>query len=147
MAHQFSMQHEDWLPAFSVNCNCEVLDAGLSPTEIIRTDNKWAVRFDWETIGPLNYVMGGTWQLKIFLEKMGAGEVPSNLPDTIVNFKVHPHNYGETIIIDPGKVKAGLYKLTTAITFKGLSGVAGPIALFGEGPLLQFYDGGPIGSP
>ncbi|HGY54842.1 MAG TPA: hypothetical protein ENK44_03990 [Caldithrix abyssi] len=153
----FTMVHEDILPFFGVNCQCELEErslpqplpglpttTGWAPTNIIQTGQNWRVQFDWNTIGPLNYYMAGTWHLRVYLEKMGGGEFTLPSANKTVNFVSAPHHYSnEYIEIPGGTVPAGIYKLVTAITMKGPGGIPGPIAMFGEGPMVQFYDVGP----
>ena len=140
----FEMTYEDLLPVFSVNCSCDLieLDTPHLPTNIIRTDQRWAVRFNWTTEGALNYIMAGTWHLQVFLEQMGVGEFDLSNASKNVNFYACPHDYEETINFNAGSVPAGIYKLVVAVTFSGPPPERrnGPIALFGEGPMVQFYD-------
>ncbi len=151
------MVHEEILPYFGVNCHFDIEELsrpaplpsgpipspGWAPTAIIQTSQSWRVTFDWETVGTLNNYMSGEWELKIYLEKMGGGEysLPGNT--SIVPFVSAPHHYmNQSITIPANTVPAGVYKVVTAITMKGPSGVPGPIALFGEVPMVQFYDAG-----
>ena len=140
----FEMTYEELLPVFSVNCDCEVieLDAPHMPTNIIRTDQRWAVKFSWETEGALNYIMAGTWHLQVFLEQIGGLEFDLGGATRDVSFNSLPTNYEETISFNAGTVPAGIFKLVAAITFAGPAPERrnGPIALFGEGPMIQFYD-------
>lgn len=142
----FEMTYEELVPAFTLNCDCEVIEVSdpNAPTTIIRTDQRWAVRFNWETLGPLNYVMAGKWHLQLFLEQMGVGEFELPCRTADVDFIARPNTYEEVITINEGLVPAGIYKLVVAITFSGPppESRSGPIALFGEGPMMQFYEAG-----
>ncbi len=146
------MKFEELLPLFSLNGTCEVLEhtlPGGAPTQIIRTDQAWDVRFRWATIGALNYVLSGRWQLRVLLEEIGIGEtgLPPAYSFAEVNFVSAPNAYERILHIPAGVVKAGVYKLVATITMVGPSNVPGPIAGFGEGEMLQFFNGGPISIP
>jgi hypothetical protein len=140
----FEMTYEELVPVFEVHCLCEVieLDAPHQPTNIIRTDQRWAVRFSWNTEGALNYIMAGTWHLQVFLEKMGLGEFDLDRATRDVTFVAQQISYTEQIDFPARSVPVGIYKLVAAITFSGPPPDKrnGPIALFGEGPMIQFYD-------
>lgn len=105
----------------------------------IRTDQDWWCYFNWETTGPLNHCMCGTWVLKVMLEKMGGEEF--DLPDSEreINFTPEPKNYRAYMKFAPDCVPEGIYKPVISLTFKGPKGVFGPVAAFGEGPMVQFY--------
>lgn len=140
---------EELLPFFSLKGTCEVFEntpPGSTPTQIIRTDQSWGVRFKWETCGALNHIMCGKWQLRILLEEMGCGEscVPDPYSKAEVPFVCGPHCYEHTITVPARQVKAGVYKIVATITMVGPCGVPGPIAGFCEGQMLQFFEGGPI---
>lgn len=140
----FQMTYEELVPVFTVRCDCDVIemDAPHLPTNIIRTDQRWAVRFRWRTEGALNYIMAGTWHLRVYLEQMGGGEFDLGRATRDVSFVARPTLYDEQITTNAAVVPAGIYKLVTAITFSGPAPERrnGPIALFGEGPMIQFYD-------
>ncbi len=148
------MKFEELLPLFAMNGTCEALEhnsPGLPtvPAQIIRKDQAWDVYFKWNTTGALNYIMGGKWHLRVLLEEMGVGEtgLPAQYSQAVVNFVSAPNAYSYLMHIPANVVRPGVYKLVATITMVGPSNVPGPIAGFGEGDMLQFYDGGPISSP
>jgi hypothetical protein len=139
-----SMSFEELLPAFALTGTCEVIEAGPTggtPTNIIRTDQAWSVKFDWATTGPLNFLLSGTWQLRVYLEQMGGGEF--DLPPAIANatkpFVSAPNSYSHMITVPANIVPAGIYRLVAAVTIVGPTGMPGPIAGFGEAGLIQFF--------
>ena len=108
------------------------------------------MQFDWETSGMLNYIMAGTWHLQVFMEKMGGEEFsfPSGIGKQDAAFVSQPYHYQASdphhqINIPAGVVPTGVYRLVVTMTMTGPSGYQAPIALFGEGPLVQLYDVGP----
>ena len=149
MAPQFKF--EELLPFFSLSGTCETLEhtppgTATIPARNIRTDQAWDVRFDWSTAGPLNYVMGGKWKLRLLLEEIGVGEtgLPAQYSEAEITFQAKPFPYHYNMHIPAHVVKPGVYKVIATITMVGLGGVPGPIAGFGEGDMVQFYEGGPI---
>ena len=146
------MLFEETLSFFSLNGTCEVFEhappgqQAVLPARNIRTDQAWDVRFKWNATGGLTNVMAGTWKLGILLEKYGAEEagLPPEYATTLVKFESKPFSYDKIVHIPAGKVKPGVYKIVATITMVGPLGEPGPMAGFGEGDLLQFYDGGAI---
>lgn len=139
----FPLTFEEILPWFRASGQCTLWEQVVeNPTNIIRTGEQWGVTIDWTTVGPLNHIMCGTWTLACFLEKWGPGEGPA-LPSKTVPFVSAPNPYKQTLTFEP-ITNPGAYKLTVTLTMQGPLGVAGPIAALGEGPMIQFYDGGPI---
>jgi hypothetical protein len=144
-----NVSFEELLPFFGVSGSCNLIEGtppGAAPSNIIRTNQSWSVKFDWTTSGPLNYLMNGKWIMKVYLEKMGAGEVdlPASLSSKTAAFVSAPNSYSNTITVPAGNVPEGLYKIAVSLTMVGPTGTPGPIAGFAEGELVQFYDGGPI---
>lgn len=144
------LKYEELLPLFAINGQCEtqeyspVLTGGgvFTPNNHIQIGQAWRVKFDWNTTGFLNYLIAGKFELRVFLEQMGGGEF--NLPNAtkIVNVVSSPNAYSDTIEVSAAvsaNIPAGVYKLVSALTMKGPGGVAGPIAAFAEGPMVQFY--------
>jgi len=125
---------------------------GVTPSGVIRTDQKWQVQIDWNLEGSLLgtpfFSFNGNWLVRVFLESMG----PSNeyeLPldglgakVSVADFTpdgVSKRNYSTTIQLDPGDVDPGIYKMVVAVTYESAPGNPGPIAGFHEGEMLQLY--------
>jgi hypothetical protein len=114
-----------------------------APATHIRTDQDWSVGFAWETLGGLNFLMCGKWELTVYLEEMGPGEftLPRNT-DTIP-FVSAPTPYGFAFDFPAGTVPEGAYRIVTTVDMIGPTGFQGPISAVGEGPILRFYEVGP----
>ncbi len=140
-----SLTFEETLPFFSIKGGATFTTHDWppkGPDTTIRTDRSWHCHFHWDTDGGLNYIMGGKWKVKVLLEKWGGGENYS-AKEQVLTFVSAPHHYHGTITFGPNEIPAGVYKPVVVITMEGLSGVPGPIAAFGEGKMMQFYDVGP----
>lgn len=134
----FNMICEELLPLFGISGKCTLFETTPdTPTNIIRSNESWGVKFEWNTAGPLNFIMAGTWKLECFLEKMGPTEAPS-LPSQTTPIVSAPNAYNKTLTF-PG-MAAGVYKLVAVLNAKGPGGVPGPISCMAEGPMVQFYD-------
>jgi hypothetical protein len=133
---------EELLPFFGLNGDAVVSESAPinGPSNIVRTSESWFVKFDWTTIGPLNYIMCGNWHLKVLLEEMGVGEFDLQDKEAVVHFVSAPHTYTQTLTFPPHSVRAGLYRVTVIITMTGPGGAPGPIAGFEDLGLVQFYD-------
>ncbi len=131
-----------------------IVDNGVAPTTIIRTDSEWSVKVEWDTTGPLTGMIGGTWHLHIYLESMGPGDevelydkkappkdpgypfehdIPLTPGPSPVHYHLHPD-------IEANAVKAGAYKLVMTLTYTDINDNRQPLAGYWEGPIVQFYD-------
>jgi hypothetical protein len=121
---------------------------GPNPTTIIRTDQDWYVDVEWDTVGPLTGLIGGTWHLHVYLESMGPGkeyelfdknapphehDIPLTPGAAPVHYHLHPD-------IDPKIVEPGAYKLVVTVTYTDLANTPFPMAGYWEGPIVQFIE-------
>jgi len=154
MANPFTLQFEELAPYFEVtHGRCAVYEGpapapfpDVTPTPIsnIRLDQAWGVTFHWHTLGALNYLVAGTWQLAVYLEEMGGGEfhLPGNV--TTIPFVSAPEVYTHVFSFGPGAVtREGAYRIVTTVDMSGPTGYQGPISAVGEGPIIKFYEVGP----
>jgi hypothetical protein len=139
---------EEKLEHFQVqgNCSCEVVEMtppGTIPSNLIRTDQEWAVRLHWTTHGDLAPILDGLWKVQILMEAIGVAEyqLPVQYRLRDVPFDQHSyHEYDITLTIPKGIVPAGVYKLVVVVSLVGkTTGVPAPVAGFSEGPLLNFF--------
>ncbi len=146
-----NLTFEEMVPYFEIKGDVRVYEgvstndfpANTRQTNVIQTDQAWYIRFHWDTKGLLNYLLAGTFKLKLYLEEMGGGEfsLPKNQVD--VKFVSKPNHYVAYMSFRPGDVPAGVYKAVAAMTYEGPTGVPGPVAAFAEIGMLQFYAEGP----
>jgi hypothetical protein len=119
-----------------------VFDAdGITPTSIIRTNQKWYVRLEWRLSDRLAETLDGTWHLRGYLEGFGSSD-EMELWDKTMPIVNGEQSYSETIEIAPDRVYMGTYRLLSTISHRQKDGSASPIAFFDESPILQFYDSG-----
>ena len=113
-----------------------------TPTTIIETDDAWDVKVDWSIKGLIAGALGGDWKVEAFLASVDGGTSPGSIGVANVPLNSAPptsaRNYTATINVPAGKVSAGLYRLTVAITYSNL-GVPQEMAAFSDGPVMQFY--------
>jgi hypothetical protein len=129
---------------FTGNINAfAVLDpAGLQPTTIIRTTDTWFVSISWQIAGIVADALAGTWQVRAFLESMGAGFEGQVGPVQNINLNVDPttpRNYSTLLTVPPG-TPAGTYKLVVTINYLTPANQPGFMAGYQEGPILQFFN-------
>jgi hypothetical protein len=123
----------------------EVLDPSDpgTPTNIIETDDAWKIKVNWTLDGIVAPFIGGTWHVSAYIDdRDGVGPSSGSLGTNLVPVGLFvpplPRKYTTTIFVPAGKVKAGLYDLTVAITYD--NGPKLSMAAFCEGPILEFYD-------
>ncbi len=133
---------EELLPFFGLSGDASISEQVpvQVPTNIVRRSEGWQVKLDWQTSGPLNFIMSGTWKITVYLEQMGGGEF--SLPGNTATepFISQPNAYSKTMLFGAGSVPAGLYRASVVITIEGPGGVPGPIAGHEDLGLIQFYD-------
>ena len=65
----------------------DVLDpVGGVPVRVIRTEDPWSVRAEWNVQGPVVAILGGTWRLQVALESIGNQGVEMVSPDVLVPY-------------------------------------------------------------
>ena len=154
MANPFPLEFEEILNHFFVvQAQCTLFEGPApapfpdntpDPLSNIRLDQAWGVTFEWRTLGALNFLMAGDWELTVYLERMGGGEftLPNNSQS--VAFVSAPNTYAEVIDFPAGAVvDEGAYRVVTTVNLRGPTGFQGPIAAVGEGPIANFYAVGP----
>ncbi len=115
-----------------------------TPTNIIETDDAFAIQVDWTITGLAAPFLGGQWHVNAYLDDAD-GVAPSSGLLGGVTVAVggsggsSTRSYSTIINVPAGAVQAGLYDLTVAITYDNF-GPPLSIAAFSEGPILQFYD-------
>lgn len=125
---------------------------GVTPNNIIRTDQDWQIKIDWSLQGSLLgtpfFSFMGEWVVRVYLESMGPSneyEIPIGGSGSHVSVATFTpdgpskRDYTTTIHIAPNAVVPGIYKMVVAITYESSPGVPGPIAGFHEGGMLQLY--------
>jgi hypothetical protein len=126
---------------------------GVTPNNIIRTDQDWQIKIDWSLQGSLLgtpfFSFRGEWVVRVYLESMGPSneyEIPiggSGAHVSVATFTPDgpsKRDYTTTINIAPNAVDPGIYKMVVAVTYESSPGVPGPIAGFHEGGMLQLYE-------
>ncbi len=120
-----------------------VLDpSGLQPTTIIRTTDTWHVSIGWQISGIVADAIAGTWQVRAFLESMGAGFEGQVGPTININLAVDPttpRDYNALVTVPPG-VPAGTYKLVVTVNYLTPANQPGFMAGYQEGPIIQFFN-------
>jgi hypothetical protein len=119
-----------------------VLDpSGLQPTTIIRTTDTWHVSISWRIAGIVADALAGTWQVRAFLESMGAG-FEGQVGSQTINLNTDPttpRDYSALLTVPPG-TPAGTYKLVVTVNYLTPSNQPGFMAGYQEGPILQFFN-------
>ena len=144
MSYIFPLEAEEDIGNFALSGSCTVWETvPENKTKIIRTDQDWGVLFNWTTSGLMAASLSGKWWVHVYLELMGPGEGPGVAPkDENYVTTALPQNYSKIITIPKNTVPPGLYKITAAITMTGPPPMQAPtpIAMMGEGPLIQVYN-------
>ncbi len=111
------------------------------PVNIIQTDQALYIHFRWRQVGWLSCMLNGSWQLNVFFELMGQGEVPGNPPPVTVNFvPVDGHNYSAYVTMRPNSMAPGVYRVVGRLMLNSPSGQKTPLAAFADIGMLQVYD-------
>lgn len=121
------------------------------PKNVIRSDQNWGIKVDWEVEGALVDWLDATFHVTAHLESIGPGpeytlptiEVPT-LSVPLSGGPAAKREYSQNIDIAPGEVQAGIYKIVTTLQlYEAASGNPTPVAGFVEGGMIQIFDPGP----
>lgn len=143
-------QCEESLPLFGIQNGkftvYELTPPGVNNTNIIRTDQTWGVKMEWDAVGPMCYMMCGKFHIKLFLEQWGGKEFsfPAGQGEATVPCKLCPGHYDIDIIVPAAVVPPGVFKLVISITTTNPNDIPGPVACFAEGPMITFFQPGPV---
>lgn len=153
MANPFPIAFEEGLPSFEIPSAAEAtvfelpgggpFPASPVPVNSIRSDQPWGLRVAWTTQGALSPLLAGTWEVTVYLDRLGSGpfSVPGNVQTTAL-LATNPAGYTVDFGFAAGLVPAGAYRMAVTVTMRGPAPglVPGPIGGIGDGPLLQFYN-------
>lgn len=129
----------------------EVAPPGVLVTRhIIRKDQAWSVRVDWEVHGSLVTWLDAEFRLRAYLESMGPGTeyvlpaAPVVIPTLSVPVApvggLPTRTYTTNINVNAAQVDEGIYKLVTVLQlFERSTGNPTPVAGFAEGPMIQIF--------
>jgi len=121
----------------SINVPLVVDPATEQPVRIIPTTDAWSIKLSWNLSGLFASVLAGDWHVTAYLEALDGGTDPGQVGPSMVVPLTIATAYSTTINVPPG-VRAGVFKLTTAITYK-IGATPFPMAAFSEGTILQFF--------
>ena len=120
----------------------------FAPKNVIRSDQDWGVKVEWEMQGPLVTWLDANFRLTVHLEGIGvAGD--HSLPFVAVHTLSAPLNagppasrkYEEIIDIPAGTIPPGVYKLVTTLhLYESATNNPTPVAGFVEGGMINIFD-------
>lgn len=127
---------------------------GVNPTNLIRTDQDWGVKVQWELRSLLAPLLSGEWRIQGLLERIGRDTPPTAIDHDLPVVKVHYHDgafvsadhqmlWKADVKIAKGSVSPGTYKLVTVIQLYDDSGK--PTAICGMGEqhgMINVFDPG-----
>lgn len=112
-----------------------------APVNIVQRDQDVILRFKWSQSGWLGLMLapGCRWELRVYLEKFGLGEV-ANPPAVNIGFVPGlTGNYSNAVTIPNGTLPEGAYKIVATLMLRGPGGNPTPIAAFKDLGILQVY--------
>ncbi|HEX5688419.1 MAG TPA: hypothetical protein VFX76_00355 [Roseiflexaceae bacterium] len=115
-------------------------------TKVIRTDQAWGARIQFETTGAATSWLTGTWHVGLYLESIGPGpELELGIQHVPLTPGANPA-YDVTLNVPAGAVgpvpdhQTRPFKLVTCVSYMMPDDTPGPMAGYIEGPILQFYN-------
>lgn len=125
--------------------------SALAPSTVMPLNQAFTIDIQWDVDGVLWPMLGGSWDLHAYLEKMGTGLdldltdlanhiIPFTFANTAPIPPPPPVHYHRQFDVPAGTVtQEGAYKLIVTLTYRNLLDMPGPMAGYWEGPILQFY--------
>ena len=122
----------------------------FSPKNVIRSDQNWGVKVDWQVTGPLVEWLDAEFRLNVYLESIGTGpefDLPTvvvatlSMPVVVDGAGVKSRTYSQNVDIAAGTIPAGVYKIATTLhLYERATGNPTPIAGFVEGRMVNIFD-------
>jgi hypothetical protein len=120
----------------------------FKPSNVIRSDQEWGVRIEWQVRGPLVEWLDGEFYLHVVLESIGPGPeydkrgvpVPTLSVPVVLDNGEKTRNYYTEIEFSPGEIEVGVYKIATTLQLYGCSDNPTPIAGFVEGKMVNIFN-------
>jgi hypothetical protein len=118
-----------------------VQDNNGAPTEVLEAGAPFKVRTEWKVGLLAGLLLGGTWEVSVYVESIGQGPeerigrttVPLNGGQTYTAVVDVPAN---TLPNDPPPPASGVYKIVTVLTHRNF-GKTSNIAAIVEGPIVR----------
>lgn len=133
----------------------EVRDpASGTPTNVIRTEDPWAVSAQWRLEGPVVAILNGRWRLQVALESIGPQGTEMISAPVFVNYSAgtlsgtSPNermSFAATVPFAPGVPTLGgapdvVYHASAMLTYLTPAGTPGPFAAVIDLGLIQVFD-------
>lgn len=120
------------------------------PSTILQLEHPWIIEVHWTLSGVAAPFLCGEFEVKAFAESIGPGPekqvgATQRVPLNVVLPLPTPRSYRTSIHVAAGELGEGAYKLVTLITYKN-GGLPMEMAAYVEGPIVQVYEGLPIGA-
>ncbi|HVO71436.1 MAG TPA: hypothetical protein VMT24_15405 [Aggregatilineaceae bacterium] len=143
------------MTAYSGSMQATVFEAtgpgpAYPPTKIIRTDQPWGVKVEWEMTGALVTWLNANFQIKVVLEKMGPGAdvaLPPVLVNTLtgtLNPAIPSRSYSYNIKVAPHATPEGVYRVVVLLhLFDDGTGDPAPIAGFADSGYIDIFQPAP----
>lgn len=120
------------------------------PTNVIRTDQPWGIKVDWEMTGALVTWLNADFQIKVVLERMGPG-ADTALPPVNVNTltgalnpAIPSRSYSYNVMVAPGATAEGVYRVVVLLhLFDDTTGYPTPIAGFADSGYVDIFKPAP----
>jgi hypothetical protein len=133
-------------PPLEGTLRAKIYEGDQVSNQVIRIDQEWTVRVNWELTGALVPCICGYWCLTLFMESIGPGEEFKFPREERIRIPLDPcgdGTYSYDIVIPAHTIKEEHcsipYKPVVALTYLDYCERPGPMAGFCELPLLQFY--------
>ncbi|HPR88841.1 MAG TPA: hypothetical protein PL181_12540 [bacterium] len=126
--------------SFSINGGYEVYsDPASPPTSIVKVNEAWGVRVNWNTVGPLNNLINGNFRIQVLFDKLGIGEAAWEPVVPPVPTVPTPAPYTIQIACGPN-LPAGMYKLAVYLFLEDVNGNPAGVICCAEGPTITVYN-------
>ena len=132
-----------------------VLDPGSgTPTNVIRTEDPWAVHAEWYLEGPIVPILNGRWRLQVALESIGNQGTEMVAPAVLVDYSsgtlsgVYPNqrmSFHAHVNFPAGTPPIGgaadvVYHCSAMLTYLTPANTPGPFAAVIDLGLVQIFD-------
>ncbi len=123
-------------------------DGGVTPSNIIGTDQNWSIHVEWELTDAKSDMLTEDWLVQVYLESIGPGTefaLPPVPGDRVpladgTPIAANDYRYSHDIIVAAGVVDPGVYKMVVTVVKEREAGVPSDLVNFLEKGMVQLYE-------
>ena len=119
-----------------------VQDNNGAPSSVLEAGLPFTVHVDWSIDALAALLLGGQWELAVYVESIGPGP-EQQIGPTVITPLTGATTYAANVLVpantlpdDPGAPNSGVYKVATVLTHRNFGSITDVVGVV-EGPVLR----------